>query len=62
MLDVNRRGVIVQPEAEEVKAAILQLVGRPDRYHEMCSEAMEWSRTYHLERFEEEIVKLLEIR
>jgi glycosyltransferase involved in cell wall biosynthesis len=62
MVDVNRRGVIVQPEAEEVKAAILQLVSRPDRYLEMCSEAMEWSREYHLERFEAEIVKLLETK
>ncbi len=62
MVDMNRRGVIVLPEAEEVKAAILQLVSRPARYHEMCKEAMEWSRAYHLERFEAEIVKLLEPR
>ena len=62
MVDVNRRGVIVQPEAEEVKAAILQLLNRPERYTEMCREAMDWSREYHLERFEAEIVKLLETR
>ncbi|MCA1745955.1 MAG: glycosyltransferase family 4 protein [Bacteroidales bacterium] len=62
MVDVNRRGVIVQPKAEDVKEGILQLVSRPDRYHKMCREAMDWSRQYHLERFEEEIVKLLETR
>ncbi|GAO28523.1 glycosyltransferase family 4 protein [Geofilum rubicundum] len=62
MVDVNRRGVIVLPTAEEVKEAIIQLVNRPERYQEMCREAMDWSREYHLERFEAEIVKLLEAK
>jgi len=61
MLGINQRGVIVEPKAREVKNAIIQLLKHPYNYQQMCSQAISWSREYDLERFEKEIVKLLEV-
>lgn len=59
MIGDGTRGVLVEPEQEMVVKSIEELINNPEKYKSMCEEAMTWSRQYHLERFEEEIVKFL---
>ncbi|ASB48300.1 glycosyltransferase [Alkalitalea saponilacus] len=59
MIGDGTRGVLVEPEQEVVVKSIEELIQKPVKYKTLCEAAMKWSRLYHLERFEEEIVKLL---
>ena len=59
MVGEGSRGVLVEPEPGEVADAICSLIQNPEMYNKMCTDAMDWSRQYHFERFEQEIVKLL---
>lgn len=61
MLGGGARGVIVEPDASKVADVIEQFVSAPDTYTKACQAAMDWSRQYDLEHFEEEIVKLIEV-
>ncbi len=59
MVGDGRRGVLVPPDSKLVVDEIENLIDDPARYEAMCIEAMKWSRQYHLEKFEEEIVGFL---
>ncbi len=59
MVGNMERGILVNPEPEIVAESIVELLKKPGKYAEMCQAAMEWSREYTLEKFEDEIVKLL---
>jgi len=59
MLGNGSRGAIVKPEVKEIVLVIENYLNHKDKYQEQTEKAMEWSRQYTLERFEEEIGKLL---
>lgn len=60
MLGDGKRGVVVDCDPNATVDAILSLIHTPEAYQEMSQKAMDWSRQYTLERFEEEIAKLLQ--
>lgn len=62
MVGDMERGVLVDPDPETVADQIMALVDNPTRYKNMCRAAMDWSREYTLDRFEDEIVKLLRLK
>ena len=59
MVDDGKRGILVEPDPITVADEIKRLIQNPELYTKMCMDAMDWSRQYHFEKFEEEIVKLL---
>nr|WP_240665768.1 glycosyltransferase [Lutibacter sp. HS1-25] len=59
MLDFGKRGSIVNADANEIISAIETYLQNPSIYKEQAQKAMDWSRQYTLEKFEEEIGKLL---
>ncbi|MFT3739988.1 MAG: glycosyltransferase [Breznakibacter sp.] len=59
MLGNGMRGVLVEPDAQLVAKAILDLITNDNAYRQMAMSGMEWAREYTLERFEEDVVKLL---
>jgi glycosyltransferase involved in cell wall biosynthesis len=59
MVGNMERGILIEPDPELVADKILVIIDNPVLYKNMCQAAMNWSREYTLERFEEEIVKLL---
>ena len=59
MTDDGNRGVLVEPEPAVVADTIENLINNTEKYAKMCKNAMIWSREYHFERFEQEIVKLI---
>jgi len=59
MTDDSNRGILIEPEPEIVTEAIETMINNPELYSKMCNNAMNWSRQYHFERFEQEIIKLL---
>jgi len=61
MVDDGKRGILIEPEPDIVANAIEKMTKNPDLYKKMCIEAMNWSRQYHFERFEQEIIKLLNL-
>jgi glycosyltransferase involved in cell wall biosynthesis len=60
MLGDGLRGSLVDAAPKAVADAILDLVNRPDLYRDRCQSAMVWSREFTLERFEQEISKMLQ--
>jgi len=62
MVDGGNRGILIEPEPDIVAKAIEKMITKPYLYKKMCIEAMNWSRQYHFERFEQEIIKLLNIK
>jgi glycosyltransferase involved in cell wall biosynthesis len=59
MVGNKERGLLIEPDPEVVADQIMDLMEAPVLYHNMCQAAMDWSRKFTLERFEEEVVKLL---
>jgi len=59
MVDSGNRGVLVEPDLVLVADSIEKMINNPELYTKMCKEAMNWAREYHFERFEQEIIKLL---
>lgn len=59
MVGNMERGILIEPDPEIVADKIMDLIDNPVLYQKMCQSAMDWSREYTLERFENEIVKLL---
>jgi len=59
MLGVGIRGSLVSPDAKEIANTIEQYLRTPEDYHTQAQAAMDWSRQYTLEKFEEEITKLI---
>jgi len=60
MLANGTRGAIVDESVEEIVSVIEGYLNETKKYIEQVKKAMEWSRQYTLERFEEDIGKLLE--
>lgn len=54
------RGILVYPDPETVSEQILDIIEKPEVYKRMCQAAMDWAREYTLERFENEVAKLLQ--
>ncbi len=47
------RGILVSPDASQMATSILSVINNPEQYQLMCNQAMEWSREYTLESFQE---------
>lgn len=60
MLGHGERGMVVAADVDSVISAIRSYLAKPERYAESAHSAMAWSRQFTLERFEAEIVKLLQ--
>lgn len=60
MLGNGERGRIVEPRADAVVEEIKRYVSDPSDYRAAANRAMEWSRRYTLDRFEEEIEEVME--
>lgn len=59
MLDNGNRGSIVNTDANEIISVIETYLQNSSTYKEQAQKAKNWSRQYTLEKFEEEIGKLL---
>lgn len=59
MLGNETRGALVKVDQLVIIKAIENYVNHPEKYKEHTQHAMDWSRQYTLEKFEEEIKKLL---
>lgn len=53
MLGHGIRGILVSPDASQIATSILSVIKNPEQYQLMCNQAMEWSREYTLESFQE---------
>ena len=60
MLGYGERGIIVERNPESAAAAIEKLIENPGKYIQLAENAKRWSRLYTLDRFEQEIRKLLQ--
>lgn len=59
MLDEGNRGILIDPNVENAVAGIEKILQSEEKYQEAVEKAIEWSRTYTLDKFEEEIKSLL---
>ena len=59
MLGDGTRGAIVNPNINEIVLVVEDYIKDKECYEKQTKKAMEWSRQYTLEKFEEEIKKLL---
>ena len=59
MLGYGKRGSIVKPNVEEIVTVVEEYISNEDKYNKQVKKAMEWSRQFTMEKFEEEIGKLL---
>ena len=60
MLDYGNRGLVLQMDLEKDAAIIKELINNPMVFEKKSEAAAIWSREYTLERFENEIQKLLQ--
>ena len=59
MLGNGERGDIIEPEVNIIIEKIKYYLSNPFAYYTKCDCAMKWSREFTLEKFENEIIKLL---
>lgn len=59
MLGNGSKGVLCEPEAQEMAEKIQELLSSPEKKAVMIKEGMEWARAFTTERFESEIKQLL---
>jgi glycosyltransferase involved in cell wall biosynthesis len=59
MLANGERGALVNPNAGEIVSVIENYLHHPEKYDQQAIKAMDWSRQFTMEKFEEEIGKLL---
>ncbi len=59
MLANGERGALVNADADEIVAVVEDYLQHPNTYNQQTTKAMEWSRQFTMEKFEEEIGKLL---
>lgn len=59
MLGEGSRGDLVSKDPQDMVDRILRYLQHPEDYHTKAESAMNWSRSYTLEKFEGEIQKLL---
>lgn len=60
MLAKGERGALVNANADEIVAVVESYLQHPEQYAAQTNKAMEWSRQFTMEKFEEEIGKLLD--
>lgn len=60
MLNNEERGLLLSLDIEKDTKKIIQLLSNENHYQTMSEKAMEWSRKYTLDYFENEIKKLLQ--
>ena len=61
MVGYGERGELVSDSVEDVCRAVESCLNDPELYQQKCTNAMEWARSYTLERFESEIKNLLAV-
>lgn len=59
MLAEGNRGILIEPEVQQAVAEIEKIINQAETYVQNAQNAMEWSRTYTLDKFEQEIKSLL---
>ncbi|WP_298516031.1 glycosyltransferase family 4 protein [uncultured Kordia sp.] len=59
MLDEGNRGILIEPNVSTAVEAIENVLQSPRKYQEKVDKAIEWSRIYTLDTFENEIKSLL---
>ncbi|HEY9220434.1 MAG TPA: glycosyltransferase [Lutibacter sp.] len=59
MLANGERGALVNPNTDEIVAVIENFLQHPETYNQQAMKAMAWSRQFTMEKFEEEIGKLM---
>ena len=59
MLDEGNRGILIDPTVENAVSEIEKVLKSPSTYQEKVEKAIEWSRTYTLDTFENELKSLL---
>ncbi|WP_282121845.1 glycosyltransferase family 4 protein [Algibacter mikhailovii] len=59
MLDYGKRGILIKPELKNSVNTINRYLQNPKQLMQMSTAAEKWSQEYTLDKFEEEIVKLL---
>ncbi|MDG5799803.1 glycosyltransferase family 4 protein [Marinilabiliaceae bacterium ANBcel2] len=59
MVGDGSRGILVEPDEKVICETLSDLIFSPERYNEMCYNAIEWSRKFSLEKFEKDISLLL---
>lgn len=59
MLDVGNRGILIDPTVENAVTEIENVLNDSVSYQEKVANAIEWSRMYTLDKFEQEIKSLL---
>ncbi|EDP94509.1 glycosyltransferase [Kordia algicida OT-1] len=59
MLDEGNRGILIEPNVESAVARIENVLQSPKNYQEKVEKAIEWSRIYTLDTFENELKSLL---
>jgi glycosyltransferase involved in cell wall biosynthesis len=59
MIGNGTRGELIEPKVDLIVEKIIHLKDNPMVYKEKCQSAMDWSRKFTLEKFEEEVKNLL---
>jgi len=59
MLGDGSRGELVNPDVEEISSRIISLITNPEEYARKSANAMNWSRAYTLEKFDNELESIL---
>ncbi|PSL03959.1 glycosyltransferase family 4 protein [Cecembia rubra] len=59
MLGYETRGLLCEPDAQDMVERIQELVNSPEKQAAMIKEGMEWAREFTTERFETEIKQLI---
>ena len=59
MLDFGKRGVLLTNEIEKNVNSVATLINHPEVFAKMSNEAQLWSRQFTIDKFENEISKLL---
>jgi glycosyltransferase involved in cell wall biosynthesis len=59
MVGNGSRGDLVEPKVETIISRIEYYLSNSNEYHDKCQNGIQWSRQFTMERFEEEIKKIL---
>ena len=59
MLANGERGALVNPNTNEIVAVIENYLQHPETYNQQAMKAIQWSRQFTMEKFEEEIGELM---
>jgi glycosyltransferase involved in cell wall biosynthesis len=60
MLGNQKRGILIEPDTQSAVNAVTQLLSNHEMYHEMSELAMQWARSFTIDKFELEIQRMIE--